>query len=111
MELHEIIVDPIEFNFYLLRFKTSILMEPDASINKGDIVLLSERPKYKNQRGDKVLKYRIKDINRTAGKIEGKLIWNVLLKPLNNYKERLKKEMKEFEKSVEKEEIVLKKVD
>lgn len=108
MELHEIIVDQIEFNFYLMRFKSEILMEPDELLREGDIVLLKEKPKYKNQKSEKVLKYRIKDINRTVGRIEGNVIWNVLLKPLNNYKERLKREMKEFEKSLNEDEKVMK---
>ena len=94
MELHELRMHETEFGPLMLGMRNQVLMEVDDILKEGDLVRLIEVKFKSGKKTGRYLVFRIKEIDRTIGRIEGKVIWNLLLKRIVNYNEKLKLELK-----------------
>lgn len=94
MELHELRMHETEFGLIMLGMKNQILIEANDILTEGDLLRLIETGFKTEKKTGRYLVFRIKEIDRTLGRIEGKVIWTLLLKRIVNYNEKLKLELK-----------------
>lgn len=87
MQLHEFKMNENEFGRYFFGMSTNILIEPDEELAEGDIVKLTETAGMLDQETGRNITFRIKEIDRTHGKVKDVMIWNVELRRLKRYKD------------------------